>query len=284
VAQTQFPNNTIPAGQLNSTALAVLKYIPLPNIPGTDNLVRGNNYLGITPDQYKYNQPQVRVDYNLSDRTKLYSYFLWWKGTENKSANGLSGIAANGNINYAHENWVATQDATHVFSPSLVGDFKISWNRFWEIAPDGDLSQQTDPSTIGLGMPLPGTTSSKYLPEFTVSDSWNSGLLSGRTIFGNLSNKDVTNTYTLDADITKTAGAHSLEFGGEIDEFQYGGVPYGGGHPNGDFSFNAGWTGLNPQNSSCYPITANPIAQTALVLHLSILECQQVAVWIGTTP
>ncbi|HVW78271.1 MAG TPA: carboxypeptidase regulatory-like domain-containing protein [Alloacidobacterium sp.] len=252
VVQQQYPNNMLPGSQINNTALAVLKYIPLPNVPGAENLVKGDNFIGQTPDKYDYNQPQVRIDYNLSDKTKMYSYFLYWKGNENRSQNGLSGVGAHGNINWLHQNWVATQDVTHVFSPSLVGDFKVSFDRFYEASPDGDLSQQTDPSTIGLGMPLPGTTSSKYLPEFTVSDGWGSNLLGGNTVFGNNINADVTNNFTFDVDFTKTAGAHTLEFGGEIDEFQYGGVPYGGGHPNGDFSYNSGWTQLNPHNGTCY--------------------------------
>jgi len=255
VAQQPFANNTIPGNQISPTAAAVLTYIPLPNIPGTENLARGNNFQGLTPDAYNYNQPQVRVDYNLTDNTKLYSYFLWWKGSENRSGNGLSGIAANGNINYGHENWVATQDVTHVFSSSLVGDFKVSYDRFSEASPNGNLSQLPNTSTIGLTMPLPSTTSANHLPEFSVSDNWGTGLISGKTVFGNNLNADVTNNYTFDADLIKTSGAHNLEIGGEIDEFQYGGVPYGGGHPNGTFNFNSGWTQFNPHNQNCYPAT-----------------------------
>src|SRR5580692_1055223 len=252
VAQQPFANNTIPASQITSTAVSVLKYIPLPNIPGTQNLVKGNNYLGQTPDLYDYNQPQIRVDYNLSDKTKLYSYFLYWHGTEFRSNNALNGVAANGNINWVHQNWVATQDVTHVFSPSLLGDFKISFDRFLESSPDGDLTQQTNPSTIGLGMPLPATTTSNFLPEFTVGDVWGTGLVGDRTVFGNESNLDVTNNFTLDADMTKTAGAHTFEFGGEVDEFQYGN-PGSIGHANGDFGFGSGYTQYNPHNQNCYP-------------------------------
>jgi hypothetical protein len=259
VVQTQFPGNAIPGSQINASTAAVMKYIPLPNIPGAQNLARGSNYIASTPDLYSYNQPQVRVDYNLTDRTKLYSYFLYWSGSEFNNRNGLPGIAANGNINHTKQNWVATQDVTHVFSPTMVGDFKVSFDRLYEVSPDGDLSQQTDPSAIGLSMPLPGSTSSRYLPEFQVNDQWGTGLIannpaSNHTVFGNQRNPDVTNNFTFDADITKTAGAHSLEFGGEIDEFQYGGFPYSGGHPNGGFGFGSGFTQLNPHNQNCYPI------------------------------
>jgi hypothetical protein len=263
VVQTQFANNTIPAGQISSSATALLKYIPLPNLPGAQNLARGSNYVGITPDLYDYNQPMVRVDYNLTDKTKLYSYFLYWKGTENRTQNGLTGVPANGNIDYTHQNWVATQDVTHTFSSTMVGDFKISFDRFAESSPDGDLSQQTDPTTaLGLAMPLPSYTNSKYLPEIHVNDSWGTGLIADNpagdhTIFGNQLNADVTNNYTLDADLTKTWGAHTFEFGGEIDEFQYGGRPYSGGHPNGVFGFGSGFTQYNPHNQNCYPASAS---------------------------
>jgi hypothetical protein len=254
VVQTPYPNNTITGTQINPTATAVMKYIPLPNVSGTENLARGGNYLAHTPDLYDYNQPQIRVDYNLTDKTKLYSYFLYWKGTELRSQNGLTGIAAHGNINNIRQNWVATQDVTHVFSSSLVGDFKVSFDRFYESSPNGDFSTQTDPSTIGLSMPLPNTTSGKFLPEFTAHDNWGTGLLSGNTVFGNQLNADVTNNYVFNADLTKTAGAHTLEFGGEIDEFQYGGRPYSGGHPNGVFGFGSTYTQFNPHNGNCYPI------------------------------
>lgn len=259
VAQKPYANDTIPSTQMNPTALAVLKYIPAPNIPGAANLARGANYVAQTPDSYEYNQPQIRVDYNLTDRTKLYSYFLWWKGTETRNNNGLPGLAANGNINHSRENWVATQDFTHVFSPTLVGDFKVSFDRFYESSPNGELGTQTDPSTIGLAMPLPSTTGAKYLPEFGVHDGWGTGLIADNpngdtTIFGNNLNNDVTNNYVLDVDFTKQAGAHNFEFGGEIAEFQFGGKPYGGGHPNGDFGFGSDWTQFNPHNSNCYPI------------------------------
>jgi hypothetical protein len=76
---------------------------------------------GNTCIDYDYNQPMVRMDYNLTDKTKLYSYFLYWKGTENRTQNGLTGVPANGNIDYTHQNWVATQDVTHTFSSTMVG-------------------------------------------------------------------------------------------------------------------------------------------------------------------
>jgi hypothetical protein len=254
VAQVEYPNDTIPGSQINSIGAALLSYAPLPNVPGAENAASGNNYLGHTPDLYSYNQPMIRADYNLTGKTKLYSFFEWQKGSEDRIGNGLTGVAANGNINWIRENWAATQDITHVFSPTLLGDFKLSFSRFWTSTPDGNLSDAVDPSTIGLSMPLPPTTSLKDLPEITVGDNWGSGIIGGNTVFGNQPGVDVTTNIGFDMDFTKMVGAHSLHVGGSIYEFQYG-DPGFVGSANGNFGFGSGFTQYNPHNTGCYPAT-----------------------------
>lgn len=263
IAQTEFPNDSIPASLINPTALAVLKFLPLPNVTNSENLVSGNNYFAQNPGLLHYNQPQVRVDYNFTDRTKLYSYYIYSNGANFQNSNGLPGLAENGTVNAIHQTYVATQDVTHVFSPTLTGDFKVSFTRFYATSPDGNLAQQTDPSTIGLTMPLPGSTSAKYLPEFNVVDGWSTGFTGhnpngSNNFFGNTFNPSIVNNYTLNVDFTKTHGSHTMEFGGEIDEFQFGGYPDGGGNANGRFGFNSGFTQYDPQNSNCYSPTGAP--------------------------
>ena len=254
--QTPFPNNTIPLGQLSSTALAIMKYIPLPNIPSAANFATGDNYYLPTPDLYHYYQPSIRVDYNISDSTKTYSYFEWQTGQENRITNGLTGLAANGNIGQTRENWAAGQDVTHTFSPTLLLDAKLSFARFVDIAPDGNLGLAANPSTLGLNMPLPGNTNVENVPEISVGDSYTGGLLGqstsgNNTIFGNGVGSDATTNYELDVDLTKIKGSHSIHLGGDIAEFQYGDWSLFG-HPNGDFQFNAAFTQYNPQNSGCW--------------------------------
>jgi hypothetical protein len=262
IAQTQFAGNAIPANMISPISTALLKYIPLPNIAANANLAKGYNYIANTPDLYDYNQPQIRVDYNLTDKTKLYSYFLYWKGSEYRSNNGLSGPAANGNINWIHQNYVATQDITHTFSPSLTADFKIAFDRFYESSPNSNYAEQPSPTSIGLAMPLPATTSRSIVPQFNVGDDWGTGLISNNAFFGNNINNDVTNNFAFNVDFTKTHGRHTMEIGGEIDEFQFGGFPSGGGNPNGTFGFGSGFTQYNPQNEHCYKDTTGQCTAT----------------------
>lgn len=254
VAQTEFPGDAIPSGSISSIGTALLSYVPTPNISSAANLAAGNNYTASTPDLYNYNQPMVRVDYNLNESTKMYSFFEWQKGTENRNQNGFPGVAAHGNIHWVRENWAATQDFTHVFSPSLLGDFKLSFARYYIETPDGNLSDAVDPSTIGLTMPLPDTTSQKDLPEVVVKDNWSSGIIGGGTVFGNEPGAEVENNIGFDADMTKTWGAHNLHFGGTFYEFQYG-TPGDIGSANGNFTFNSEYTQYDPHNTGCYQTT-----------------------------
>ena len=256
------PGPAIAGGQINATALAILKagYIPLPNIGGAENFVGGfgepANYFAITPDLYSYNQPMVRVDYNTSDSTKWYSFFEWQKGHENRSGNGLSGIANNGNVNWTRENWAASQDMTHTFSSTFLADVKVSFSRFVASVPDGDLSAAKPASSIGLNMPLPPTTAIKNLPEYNIN-----GL---PTVFGNSNNLDATTNVTLDADFTKSLGSHNIHFGGGAAYFTYGN-PGNAANANGFFGFSGRFTQADPFNNNCYqPANLSGGASTGL--------------------
>jgi hypothetical protein len=100
-------------------------------------------------------------------------------------------------------------------------------------------------------MPLPPTTTLQDVPEFTVGDSFTGGIIGGGQIFGNQKNQDVTTNTSLDADLTKTKGAHNFHFGGNLSEFQYGNPGFIG-HANGDFQFGSQFTQYNPTNNTCY--------------------------------
>jgi hypothetical protein len=258
--QLGFPNaytggtnggSLIPAVQLNQTALTMLSagYIPLPNIGGAEDYIGGfgdpANYATSSPDVYSYNQPMIRVDYNTSDRTKWYTFFAWQKGHENRSTNGFTGFEANGNLDHLRETWAATQDMTHTFSPTFLADFKISFSRFQDSAPDGNLGLAQPPSKIGLTMPLPPTTALSDFPEYSI------GGVSTGTLFGNNLSVSATTNVMLDADFTKSKGAHNIHFGGGIGEFFFGN-PGNAGNANGAFSFTGQWTQYDAANALCY--------------------------------
>lgn len=233
-SRTEFPNDTIPANRINPAGAALLNLFPLPNI-NTNSLQ--NNYSATTPDEYRYYQPMVRVDYTSSPNTRWYTLFQWQGGTEFRNSSGFTGPAENGNINTSRHDLVFSQDMTHVFSPTLVGDFKLSLSRFTDHFPDGPLSTPS-PTSIGLKMPTVGTTSLALLPEISFSEQY-------PQIIGNSVSNDVEQNLVLDADFTKSAGNHQFEFGGEFGDYYFS-DPASVGRPNGYFTFGTGDTQYNP--------------------------------------
>ena len=239
--RTEFPSDAIPSGSLNPIGAALVGYFPMPNINTTSPI---DNYIANVPDKYRYYQPMGRVDYAQTEKTHWYWTYEYQWGTEFRDVSGFTGPAENGNINSRRDNTAASADMTHTFSPTLVGDFKLSFARFIDSFPDGPLSTPT-PSSIGLNMPTVGTEFKDLLPEITFSEVY-------PQIIGNSVGNDVEQNIVFDADFTKTRGAHSFEFGGEVGDYYYAN-PDSVGHPNGDFEFGTANTQFNPTNRGAIP-------------------------------
>ncbi len=228
-----FPNNTIPANQINPIGAAVLNLYPLPN--AGSGLY--NNYIANVPDLYRYWQPMARVDYDTSPSSRWYSLFAFQHGTEFRNVSGFPPPAENGNINTMRQELMASEDYTHVFSPTLLVDAKLTFSRFTDHFPDGDLTSTVTPQSIGLDMPKIPTSSLDLLPEFTLN--------SYPQVVGNSVSNDAYNSTILDVDFTKTWGKHTFHFGGEAAYYQWG-TPNSVGRPNGYFGFGTQYTQANP--------------------------------------
>ncbi len=240
-ARNPFPNNTIPQSAISPVGAAILNLYPMPN---TNVNALNNNYLGNLTGAYEYNQPMVRVDYDTSDKTRWYSLFAFQHGTENRSTNGMTGVAAQGNFNHTRQDITATQDMTHIFTPTLLADFKLSFSRFMDFGGNGDFSKAVNPSTIGLNMPNIPTTTLKDLPEISLN--------SFTGVVGNNVTDDVWNNIVFDNDWTKTLSNHTLHFGGELGEFQFA-DPRTVQRPNGYFTFSSRFTQYNPLQGNTLP-------------------------------
>ncbi len=141
------------------------------SVPGANSAPAclANNLTVNAPDVYSYNQPMARVDYDTSDKTRWYSLFAFQHGYENRNTNGLSGIAEMGNIDHTRQNLTASQDMTHIFSPTYWRTsncpFRASWisgrTEKWRLAQPA--------STIGLNMPVVPTRAQADLPQISLS-------------------------------------------------------------------------------------------------------------------
>src|ERR1700704_4973209 len=71
-----FPNNQIPRDRLNPASQELVKFYPIPNLPGSGAAGTGFNYSTNLSNQPELDNWSVRLDHNLSDRDRIFGRFI----------------------------------------------------------------------------------------------------------------------------------------------------------------------------------------------------------------
>jgi hypothetical protein len=230
-----FANDTIPASRVSAIGVKMMDLFPAPNRSGYVD-----NYVFNTSTPYAYNMPIARVDYDLSDATRLYGIFAWWSGLTTRNSNGLPGAAAQGGTDSYRSSLTQVVDLTHTFSARRIGDIRASFNRMWARDPSGNVAAGISTLTagdLGLAMPQIPTTSRQWAPVVDLGDGY-------PNMIGNEGDPTMYETYDLSPSILQVLGKHNLHYGAEFMLFHD--VDAGLGQPNGAFSFTTGFTQKNP--------------------------------------
>ena len=124
-----FPGNIIPSGRLNPAAVNYLNAFPLPS--RTDRAL--NNYLTSQSQVQKYNTFDTRLDWNASLKNLFFFRFSYDNSTNDLNSqlaqNGSNPpLNANGANDYLHARGYDL-GYTHTFSPSLINEARIAYNR-----------------------------------------------------------------------------------------------------------------------------------------------------------
>ena len=227
-----FPGNTIPSNRLNATGLAVAALYPSPN--------SGTNTLLVSPTGTQSDNVYVaKGDWAITSKDH---FSIRWAGEAVNFNQPISQFGSNTNIpgfgltQIASHHYTAGLSETHLFSPNLISEFRLGWNRYsFNYFPYaryrdwcGDLGiQGCDEGPANWNMP---------------SVSMNSVYAS----LGGASNQTEPgpfDTTFIDPTITWIKGKHTLKVGWDWHHFF---TYFGNGQgPRGTFTFNGKWTG-NP--------------------------------------
>jgi hypothetical protein len=181
-----FPGNIIPAKYLSAPAMALLKYIPLPNIA---NAAPGiNNYAGGGHDVFHGDATNIRIDYFASAKLTLFERYTFTQFL--KSAPGLFGALAGGpqlnQIGYTGSGSTRPQSNALGFNysvrPAILTDFRFGWYRqriFVSPLVDGDFATQA--GAPGLNIPTDPTTLN--MPNFNLNGQ--GGFQFGSSLYNN---------------------------------------------------------------------------------------------------
>jgi Carboxypeptidase regulatory-like domain len=228
-ARTQFPGNIIPAGRLDSVALAYEKlFYPTPNnASGSYNsCTHANNYLYALPVLANERQGVVRSDYKVSEGDSLVARYAYYLNSTNNGTNagGLPGI-------YSHRNdRLQTQDAvlseTHIFSPTLLNDARIGGMR-----SDFPFQAASANKNVAGQIGLPNDTAI-LIPTMTNGVTTTPNITLGFRASTTIEGFD---------DLTWIVKQHTLHIGGSV-RFSEGYNNQTGSSPSGTFNFIAGST------------------------------------------
>ena len=189
-----FPNDQIPLGRFDPTALNILNtYIPLANQPSSVYQYQVKN-------PYNSDEFLGKMDYLFSDTQQFtLSYF-------ETSGDDLTQPAGNMPWSLKQITWrqhEANASHTWTVNPNLVNQFWVTFTR--------SFSSRTNVPDISLGdlgssFNVQGV---KALPQITVSGYFTLGQTIGGPLAG-------TNYYALRDTLSLNHGAHSFKFGGEV--------------------------------------------------------------------
>ncbi|WP_158747996.1 carboxypeptidase regulatory-like domain-containing protein [Acidobacterium sp. S8] len=132
-----FPNNQVPAGRIDPVVASLIALFPEPNVASNGSFAETNNYFrtgGVEDNNDSYNG---RVDWTPSQNNNVFVRYNY--SNRFRFIPGYFGGLADGSSTSAWgrqylKNHSLVIGWTHIFSPSLVNDFRFGWVRNYSFA------------------------------------------------------------------------------------------------------------------------------------------------------
>jgi outer membrane receptor protein involved in Fe transport len=235
--RSPFPGNVIPADRLDPVGQAVAGYYPAPNVPG-DPVTNANNYVSVNNATANMNNYGARIDHHFAAGNRLSGRVSYRKDTRVAANQFEPGNPASATGAPTDISWNVMVSDLHTFSPTMTGEIRASFARHHtsEISPSFgfDTGQLRFPQGY-VDTALP------FFPKVNLSDAQNLG----RDRYYD----QIRDTISVQANITKLAGRHSLKAGADyrLPRFQLDRNL----NSAGTFTFNRGFTqGPDPLSAS----------------------------------
>lgn len=196
-------NNVFCAGQINSVAQKLLNMYPMPN---ANNGAVYNNYvvnLNTTNNTFQWD---TRVDWDLSPKDQAFARFSYsnmHQYAPSPLGPTLDGDYGDGNDANIGENFAGSE--THVFTPTLINEFRVGYN-YGNFTEKQFNSNQDISQALGLGG-IPFSPNMGGLVNVTISGISGFGT---PYYYPTLENEHV---LELLDNLTKIVGNHALKFG-----------------------------------------------------------------------
>ncbi len=227
-----FPGNKIPAARLNPSALQYMgRFIPAPTFDFPDPV---SNYNESLPNGSHVRGYNWRVDHQFGQKNTLW-FRQFYKSSTGDSLEGPLPEQYYGKIFSKQSVHSLVLTDTHIFSPRIVNDFRIGFNRY-DYATHGNNKGKDITDLMGLtGFPEPLDPQAYGVPAVT--------FVSVDSIQQSDNNRQLDQVLELINNLTVQRSRHSLKIGGEWKHsFDYT-LPVFPSMQFGEYDFNGFATG-----------------------------------------
>ena len=211
-----FAGNVVPMTRISPAATNLMMGLPLPNQAATPNLPYGffNNYAQATPEPKVNTTYTVRVDQNISDKSKIFASYNTRDNFTNAGSVGapnLPGVFNNTYYPQDFETHYARAGWDYTISPSLLNHVNLGYNR----TNSKNISAGYGAGRSATLAGVPGEYSSAFpVINWDGLDSFSS--------WGEQSNGDnVDNGVRLNDNVSWLKGRNSFKFGVDVRLQQY---------------------------------------------------------------
>jgi len=271
--RTQFPGNIIPSGRFSTVAKNLLNtkfpgattttgYYILPNVKAStaSGYALTNNWVGLAHGGGNNDQYTGRVDFGLSPAQRLFGRYTQWNSGNIGAHTYGNGLIGGDPI--SPESFKTRQIVfgdTDVFSPSLVGDIRLSYLRWTYVRTPGTLG--FDENSLGFNQAsgmgsisaLNRVANSNTVPTIALATPTYNGVGTGY-IFG--TNQD----YVVAPTISKTIRNHTVKAGADLRRLEM--LYFQNNAPGGSFAFDPNMTASAPTGAT--GTSGNPFASFML--------------------
>ena len=233
--------NIIPANRLSPVSVGLASLFPMPNTNGTNF---SNNYVSAPKLYQTHDSFDVRVDQNVSANDQIFARASYGSipRTIPAPCDTLADCGTSATVGDESDKiFGAAIGETHIFSPRIVNEFRIGYNRIHmnRVQPYG--------TTSGLNAKygIPG------IPDAAPNGGLTQIKISGLAELGEHNNiplNEIGAETQYNDNVSITIGRHSLRFGADYERIKN--AIFSGQFPHGWFSFTGGY--VNNPNGATY--------------------------------
>ncbi|MGH9469827.1 MAG: TonB-dependent receptor domain-containing protein, partial [Terriglobia bacterium] len=215
--RSAFSGNKIPASMIDAVAGKLVQFFPMPNTPG-NAVTNVGNFTSANPQQIRKDDFSVRVDHEVSAKQRLFGEFFYDRSPwVRPSAYGDPGSPSFGPQVFQRR--AAVLSDAYDFNPTTIATFSYGFNRLTNVRYP--FSNGFDLTSVGFPAGFASQIQAKSIPSmnisgfggnFSVANTGDNAVALGNTsliVFG-------IDSHTWEGAITKIAGRHTLEFGGQF--------------------------------------------------------------------